>query len=112
MDTLESFLKQFLDLEKVRELLYKFTYKGVKCAGIVSRITSDGKILSEDLSIRPMQANEDIGKGAGNAESVSFNYMRTEAEWITQIRDFCREEKILPTSLITAYKELKEKAPD
>lgn len=32
--------------------------------------------------------------------------INTEAEWITQIRDFCREQEICPTTLITAYKEL------
>lgn len=33
-----------------------------------------------------------------------------EADWIKAIRNYCRENSIAPTTLITAYEELKKKA--
>lgn len=37
-----------------------------------------------------------------------YNEEKAEAEWITQIRDYCRDNQILPTHLIEAHKMLQQ----
>jgi hypothetical protein len=39
--------------------------------------------------------------------------LRTEAEWITQIRDYCKANEVFPPHILQFYKEHHtEKAPD
>lgn len=39
----------------------------------------------------------------------SIQEERDEAEWIKQIRDYCKETGTLPTHLIEAHRELKRR---
>jgi len=45
-------------------LIKRFEYKGIMCAGIISKTYFQGQ-LTENVTIRPLIASDDIGAGAG-----------------------------------------------
>lgn len=46
-------------------LLFYFTYNGVRCTGVVTKVYSGTKLVETGLQIRPTQTKHDIGAGAG-----------------------------------------------
>jgi hypothetical protein len=74
-NSLNEFLGTVEEVKKMTDYLYKFTYKGVKCVGIIGRMAgANGRILCEDITIRPLNATMDIGQGAGCGETLYFSY--------------------------------------
>lgn len=52
-------------------LSFLFTYNNVMCAGLISKTYIGGKSIF-DVTIRPLQAKQDIGNGAGEAVYKTF----------------------------------------
>lgn len=61
--------------KKFGGLMFYFTYNEVACVGMVTKVTSGGKLIETHLQIRPLQANQDIGGGAAGA-SVYKSFMK------------------------------------
>lgn len=65
-ESLEEWVMNQPNADKINDHLYKFRYKGIECAGIVTVSIFYG------LDIRPIKSTEDIGLGAGQMAHKIF----------------------------------------